>query len=619
MVPPATVLTNKNSGTAPRALALALALCVCWSGCTPPGQRALLQGKKLVDEGRFAEGVSKLEKATRLLPKFAPGWNYLGLAYQGNRQADQALRAYRTALELDHKLAAARYNMACLFLEEGNLTGAMDELRSYTLLQPSALHGWLKLGTAQLRARRLDEAEKTLRIALELQPHHPEALNSLGLVQYQRRRWQDALNYFNVALAQETIYPPALLNSAVVHQQLGARAQALGRYRQYLALQPRPRGADAVEALARRLEAEIPIPFTTPRSGPTNLAAQLIPKTNPPPGLTPMVRTTALANASLRTNVLSGIAPVVKRPPTVSMAASNDNAAKKALTQDLASVPGAGSKPNDVEVTRVQEELVIQPAQDLGVTPVTASNRLGSAAREATPLPSGSPGGTNAPRRSLLARLNPFSGKTSDANKPGASVNSQDSAPKPIAERVPISTPDATAPARPVLRYARLSPAKPSPGNRTEADKAFRRGAKAQQGGDRVQAIAEYQAALQADPAFFNAYYNLGLAALDVGDVRLSLAAYETALALNPDSTDARYNFALGLKNAGYYQDASEELSRILAGSPDDARAHLALANICAQYQNQPRPAREHYLRVLEINPRHPEAGKIRFWLAANP
>ena len=134
-----------------------------------------------------------------------------------------------------------------------------------------------------------------------------------------------------------------------------------------------------------------------------------------------------------------------------------------------------------------------------------------------------------------------------------------------------------------------------------------------------MQAIAEYQTALQADPAFFNAYYNLGLAALDVGDWRLSLAANETALALNPDSTDARYNFALGLKNAGYYQDASEELARILAATPEDARAHLAVANLYAQYLNQPKLAREHYQRVLEINPRHPEAGKIRFWLAAHP
>ena len=157
------------------------------------------------------------------------------------------------------------------------------------------------------------------------------------------------------------------------------------------------------------------------------------------------------------------------------------------------------------------------------------------------------------------------------------------------------------------------------PGNRTDADPPFRRGVKAQQRGDRPQAITEYQSALQSDPAFFNAYYNLGLAALDTGNFGLALAAYETALVLNSDSVDARYNFALSLKGAGFYPDAAEQLGRIVATVPDDARAHLALANLNAQQLRQNAIAREHYLKVLELNPRHPEAIRIRFWLAANP
>jgi tetratricopeptide (TPR) repeat protein len=281
-------------------------------------------------------------------------------------------------------------------------------------------------------------------------------------------------------------------------------------------------------------------------------------------------------------------------------------------------VAAPASKSNDVEVTRVQDELVIQPAQDVSMATLTPSNRSSPPISSATAQAPSPPPGTNAPKRSLLARLNPFGGKTSDGSKAAIPASPRETAPPPVVENAPTLPPGAPQPAPIIPRYARLSPAKPPPGDRTEADKAFRRGVKAQQSGNHVQAIADYQTALRADPAFFNAYYNLGLAALDVGQLRLSLAANETALALNPDSTDARYNFALGLKNAGYYQDASEELGRILASTPDDARAHLAVANLYAQYLKQPKLAREHYQRVLEINPRHPEAGKIRFWLAAN-
>ena len=98
-----------------------------------------------------------------------------------------------------------------------------------------------------------------------------------------------------------------------------------------------------------------------------------------------------------------------------------------------------------------------------------------------------------------------------------------------------------------------------------------------------------------------------------------SLAAYEMALAIQPDSVDARYNFALALKAAGYVTDAVNELKKILAANPDEARAHLALGNIYAQQLYDPADARQHYLKVLQLDPRNRQAPDIQFWLSSNP
>ena len=171
----------------------------------------------------------------------------------------------------------------------------------------------------------------------------------------------------------------------------------------------------------------------------------------------------------------------------------------------------------------------------------------------------------------------------------------------------------------PVIRYQYLAPAKPTDGNRAEAEPAFTRGIQAQQAGQRAQAISAYQSAVKTDPAYFDAYYNLGVAALEAGDARLSLWANEIALALKPEFTDARHNLALALKASGHYQDAADQWAHVLRQAPGDARAHLSLANLCAQQLRQTALAREHYQKLLELNPRHPEAAKIRFWLAANP
>jgi tetratricopeptide (TPR) repeat protein len=598
---------------------LVTAACVWISGCTPPGPSALLQGKQLLDEGRYADAVPKLEKAASLLPKNALAWNYLGLAYHGNGQFEPAANAYRTALSLDHKLMVVRYNLGCLYLERDNLAAAVDELKSYTLLRPAALEGWLKLGTAQLRARRLEEAEKSFRTALDLHAKHPEALNGLGLVQVQRRRWQDALNHFNVAALQDPPFAPALLNSAVIqHQYLNNRSVALQRYRQYLALQPRPADWESVESTARQLEQELNPPPIASRTAPAPPVALASTKTNspPPPGdKTPRTVTplpASLHPAPVRTNVPSlAASPKTSAPPAVpstnALAATTRPPPESARPPIKPPAPKSGevstAKPATVEVTQVQSDLVLKPAQELTRNPSPPLPEAPVADRTAATNET-----TNGARRGFLARLNPFGGKPKAAPATPAA--------EPVAARGNDPSPP-LAGATP--RYTYLSPAAPTTGNRAESEKAFKRGLKAQKSGSRAEAVTEYQAAVKADPANYDAYYNLGLAALGGGDTRLSLWAYEIALALKPDAEDARYNFALALKAGGYWLDACDQLQKLLAENSSDARAHLSLGNLYSQQLDQPHLAREHYLRVLELNPRHVEAPKIRYWLAANP
>jgi tetratricopeptide (TPR) repeat protein len=619
MLPPTPVLTNGNCGVRRMYCLLVTAACVWISGCTPPGPSALLQGKQLLDEGRYADAVPKLEKAASLLPKNALAWNYLGLAYHGNGQFEPAANAYRTALSLDHKLMVVRYNLGCLYLERDNLAAAMDELKSYTLLRPAALEGWLKLGTAQLRARRLEEAEKSFRTALDLHAKHPEALNGLGLVQVQRRRWQDALNHFNVAALQDPPFAPALLNSAVIqHQYLNNRSVALQRYRQYLSLQPRPADWESVESTARQLEQELnPAPIAS-RAALAPPAALASTKTNspPPPGdKTPRTVTPLPASvhpAPARTNVPSlTTLPKTSAPSAVpstnALAATTRPPPESARPPIKPPAPKSGevstAKPATVEVTQVQSDLVLKPAQELTRNPSPPLPEAPAVDRTAATNET-----TNGAKRGLLARLNPFGGKPKAAPA------------TPAAEPVAARGNDPSPPLAGVTpRYTYLSPAAPTAGNRAESEKAFKRGLKAQKGGNRAEAVTEYQAAVKTDPANYDAYYNLGLAALGGGDTRLSLWAYEIALALKPDAEDARYNFALALKAGGYWLDACDQLQKLLAENSSDARAHLSLGNLYSQQLEQPHLAREHYVRVLELNPRHVEAPKIRYWLAANP
>ena len=634
MVPPAQVPTNKIKF--PRAR-LFLPFTLAWllaAGCAPTGPDALLQGESLIHQGKFDEAIERLQTATRLLPKNAAAWNHLGLAYHGARQPDPALKAYRTALSLDHKLSAARYNLGCLYLEQTNTPSALEELTSYTLLQPAAPDGWLKLGTAQLRARRLDLAEKHFKAALELQPRHPEALNGLGLVQYQRRRAQEAFNYFNLAIVQNPNYGPALFNAAVVqHQALNNRAAALTRYQQYAALQPRRTDAALVDALARQLEAELNPPALRPPA--SNQIAQLLPKTNPPPASSNSPARLAL-NANPPAPAATSVRPNVAaptNPPRVAAVTPPSNTIPVAIvTRPPVEPPKtprpAGNTNPPIEITRVSDALVIQPPQDL--TPASAtlapprSTAMPPVADMAPTLGAttlqAAAESPRTPKKNLLERLNPFAGRAKKTDAPVATPAGTSGGPVILVAEKAAALPSAEAPPpRLSPRYAYLAPARPAPGDRAAAEKHFALGVQAHQAGQLAQARAEYAAATESDPSYYAPYYNRALAALDAGDLPQALAAYEHALAAQPEAKDARYGFALALKQGNYAQDAADELSKLVRDEPNEARAHLSLANLCAQQLAQPERAREHYLKLLELNPRHPDAPKIRYWLAANP
>jgi len=312
------MLAIKKLVTLSPALTLTILGPVLFNGCSPSGPRALLQGERLLRDGKYAQAVQKLELAAQLLPKDARAWNHLGLAYHDAGRPGDAGKAYQQALALDRNLAAAHYNLGCLHFDQNNIPAAVTELTSYTGLQPNAPEGWTKLGAAQLRARQLDVAEKNLRQALKLDPHLPEAWNGLGLVQTQRRHYPEAYQHFYAAWREQRDYAPALLNLAVVSQQyLNGRPFALQKYKEYLALKPQPPNSTAVQQIANELELELHPPA---RPALTNTPAQLAVLTNQP---TPAVMTNKPTPASAGKSLAASATLPATTPPIRTNAATS--------------------------------------------------------------------------------------------------------------------------------------------------------------------------------------------------------------------------------------------------------------------------------------------------------
>src|ERR1035441_529899 len=151
-----------------RGAMLFLALAVFISGCAPPGPRALLAGKKLLDRGDYAGAVAQLKTATTLLATNAAAWNYYGVALQCAGQPADAARAYQNALKFNRDLVEAHYNLGCLWLEQNKPDAARTEFTAYTLRHGNTPEGWLKLGAAQLKLHDLLPAERSFSTALSI-------------------------------------------------------------------------------------------------------------------------------------------------------------------------------------------------------------------------------------------------------------------------------------------------------------------------------------------------------------------------------------------------------------------------------------------------------------------
>lgn len=649
------------------------------AGCSPSGERALIEGDHLLQTGKATEAIPLLERAVQDLPQNAPALNHLGLAYHATGKTNEARRAYLRALEVDRNRIEAAYNLAITHLERGELLEAEKGLRAYLFAHPGDPAVWSLLANLQFQAGRWDDAERSFAAIQPPQAMGADGWNTRGLLSLRKRRFSEAVKCLQYALVLDPTATTPLFNLGVTHQLQGDRRSAAAYYRRWLASAPPNSQSAAVQELIRQWEAP-----PTPPAGLAVTNGPVIPPqvpqkslrpsspTSPPAPSAPAPRTNAVAEATLPPATTT----TVPQPPT-----------RTPETPPPAPVaPPQLTPPPPLQVVNVQEDPPLRPAQDepavkpapqptptaapaAGVTapaqakPTQQPQQPEASAASTTPPPEANDGSTAA-KRSLWQRVTPgkwanpvqWFRKESGTNtqeptsvkpagvKPAAPAPapapapSTSPAPGPVSpspkKATPLSAPAAVIPqpapraeiARPV-RVARPTPPRyvrravgPLPaGNRAAAESVFQQATAAHQRRDLVSAAAQYRRATELDPSFHEAFHNLALVAIDQGDLNLALLACEQALLVKPSDAETRRNFAVALKQSGHPQDAAEQIELFLAAKPSDTAFHLAAAGLYAGELDDPAKARTHYESVLALEPSHPQAAAIRGWLASHP
>lgn len=600
-------------------LLAAFCLVAALAGCTPHEQKALEDGSYLLAAGKTADALVQLQAAFKGIERHpnlktnlvvvGKLYNQLGLAHQilsknktgaaKTGELREAKKWFDLAIEKGGQGSRiqAYENRAWLHLEVEEWEEAANDLGSLLITTSGAKSPnhvfdlWLEKGIAEYGAKRIVDAKESFNRI----PNDPLAQNNLGNIAWSQKKNAAAADHFERAIALDKKNTTALRNLGAVRQELKQYPEALEAYRAYNKLVPADSDiSDLVESLEEYLKPD-PIPEPVAQVEPEpELKEELKPE--------PVVAEVTPEEPEPEPVVI--VEPPTEEPPTEE------------------------PEPEVVTVVEPAPLPVPEPAPEEAVTPAEPS--------EPEPTQVITQVEPAKPAKDWKQRVNPVNWfknddeeKTSKPKKTKSQISWRSTTPVPTTP-LPSPKPLASASTNAVKvasvlpsevafpRYKYLNPALPNSGDRQVAKTYFDDGDGAQKREEWQRAKAAYLEAAKADPAWFDARFELGQAAYYTGDTDLALQAFEYALAILPNDGPARFNFGMSLVQGNYYAAAARELETFLQFDPDNAQAHFEAGRLYAQKLNDVARAAVHYKRVIGLKPGHPQAVTIRYWLIRN-
>jgi Flp pilus assembly protein TadD len=137
--------------------------------------------------------------------------------------------------------AVQQFNNAVAMVESGNLAAAEQAFMSLSSAYPSYSGPLVNLGILQAKSGKLEDAEKTLKTAIERKVDNVSAYNQLGIVYRRQGRFKEADEAYTRAVQIDPNYANAHLNLGVLCDlYLQQPQRALEAFERYLSLSSTP-------------------------------------------------------------------------------------------------------------------------------------------------------------------------------------------------------------------------------------------------------------------------------------------------------------------------------------------------------------------------------------------
>ena len=532
---------------------------------------------------------------------------------------------------------------------------------------------WLEKGTAELHAGRFPSARESFK---KVDAQNANALNGLGILAALDRRNEAATRYFEAAIDADNKNPKSHLHLAITMQALGQFQEALDAYKAYLSLDPELSSKIShVNSLVEGLEDYLkPVPKEEPRLEPVAEKKEQVVELKSD-GENEKVDGDEIIENKNPVDVASVTEPVeVIENKTIEEAVVSAKQGKATEIPEAESVEIVVIEPpieeKVEEIKSLDPKVLPVPAVQLREELLGDNEKIEPLVKESKPAAvvntdSIESDEVKKTKKKWADKLNPARWFDKES-KPSALVNADSiesyevektkkkwtdglnpvrwfdrgekkkdneqltwKSQTPLPE-LPSKKPTAVASTNAIRvasllpttvaypQYTYLHPALPEAGDRQIAKTYFEDGSKAQKIKEWQRAKAAYLEAVKADPAWFEARFKLGQASYYTGETSLALQSFENALSIDPNDGPARFNFAMSLVQGNYFAEAANELETFLQFDPNSIQGHLEVGKIYADKLRNIEKAAIHYKRAIGLNPEHPEAVNMRYWLIRN-
>jgi tetratricopeptide (TPR) repeat protein len=160
-------------------------------------------GRAYYSQTRVPDAKNAFLTVLKLEPYHSKAENNLGLIFESEAKPDEALGAYRNAINWqEHSPAPSEQpylNLGSLLLQQGGASDALQPLEKAVQIAPNNASCRLKLGSARLRLGKLKEAQPELEAAARLEPENAAAHFQLGRLYKQLKLTERAKTEFDRA------------------------------------------------------------------------------------------------------------------------------------------------------------------------------------------------------------------------------------------------------------------------------------------------------------------------------------------------------------------------------------------------------------------------------------